>query len=130
MSLVSEGERSGLEPRLLLAVLLVENPWLDPGAVSPVGALGLMQVMPLHRGQWRACAPRLEEIESNICHGARIFAHYLKTESGNIDRALLRYNGCVKGTNTPNCHFYPQHVYARAGRASLLAWRKSDATAP
>jgi hypothetical protein len=89
-----------------------------------------MQVMPLHRGQWRACAPRLEEIESNICHGARIFAHYLKTERGNIDRALLRYNGCVKGTNTPNCHFYPQHVYARAGRASLLAWRKSDTTAP
>jgi soluble lytic murein transglycosylase-like protein len=130
VSLVREGQHAGLEPRLLLAVLLVENPWLDPGAVSPVGALGLMQVMPLHRGQWRACAPRLEEIESNICHGARIFAHYLKTERGNIDRALLRYNGCVKGTNTPNCHFYPQHVYARAGRASLLAWRKSDTTAP
>lgn len=123
VSLVREGRRAGLEPRLLLAVLLVENPWLNPNAVSSVGARGLMQVMPMHLGKWRGCEPRLDDIEANICHGARIFAHYLKSESGNIDRALLRYNGCVLGTNTPDCHFYPQHVYARAGRASLLAWR-------
>jgi hypothetical protein len=24
--------------------------------------------------------------------------------------ALLRYNGCVKGTNTPRCHTYPSKV--------------------
>jgi soluble lytic murein transglycosylase-like protein len=107
----------------LLAVLLVENPWLETGARSSVGAQGLMQVMPFHRGKWRACAPRLDDIESNICHGAQIFAAYLSEEKGNMDRALLRYNGCVKGTNTPNCHQYPTHVYARAGRASLIAWR-------
>jgi soluble lytic murein transglycosylase-like protein len=123
VSLDREARRTGLEPRLLLAVLLVENPWLDPEARSPVGAQGLMQVMPLHRGKWKPCAPRLEEIESNICHGAAIFAAYLKEERGNVDRALLRYNGCVRGTNTPSCHQYPNHVYARAGRASLLAWR-------
>jgi soluble lytic murein transglycosylase-like protein len=127
VSLLKEGRATGLEPQLLLAVLLVENPWLKPDTVSSVGALGLMQVMPLHRGQWKGCAPNLEEVEANICHGARIFASYLKAESGNIDRALLRYNGCVRGTNTPNCHFYPQHVYARAGRASLLAWKRSGA---
>lgn len=124
VSLVREGTHTGLEPRLLLAVLLVENPWLNPDAVSPVGARGLMQVMPVHRGRWRACGPSLEGVEANICYGARIFAMYMRESSGNIDRALLRYNGCVRGTNTPDCHFYPQHVYARAGRASLLAWKK------
>lgn len=123
VSLVREGAATGLEPRLLLAVLLVENPWLNPDAVSPVGARGLMQVMPVHRGRWRACGASFEGIEANICYGARIFAMYMKESQGNIDRALLRYNGCVRGTNTPDCHFYPQHVYARAGRASLLAWR-------
>lgn len=123
VSLFREARRTELEPRLLLAVLLVENPWLDPSARSPVGAQGLMQVMPFHRGNWKPCAPRLDDVEANICHGASIFAAYLKQERGNVDRALLRYNGCVRGTNTPNCHQYANHVYARAGRASLLAWR-------
>jgi hypothetical protein len=123
VALVREARRTQLEPRLLLAVLLVENPWIDPGAASPVGAQGLMQVMPFHRGQWKPCAPRLDDIDANICHGARIFAWNLKATKGNIDKALLRYNGCVRGTNTPDCHQYPYHVYARAGRASVLGWR-------
>ena len=123
VALVREARRTQLEPRLLLAVLLVENPWIDPGAASPVGAQGLMQVMPFHRGQWKPCEPRLDDIDANICHGARIFAWNLKASKGNMDKALLRYNGCVRGTNTPDCHQYPNHVYARAGRASVLGWR-------
>jgi soluble lytic murein transglycosylase-like protein len=123
VALVREARRTQLEPRLLLAVLLVENPWIDPGATSFVGAQGLMQVMPFHRGQWKPCEPRLDDIDANICHGAQIFAWNLNATNGNVDKALLRYNGCVRGTNTPDCHQYPNHVYARAGRASFLAWR-------
>lgn len=129
-ALVVEGRREGIEPRLLLAVLLVENPWLDPEARSPVGARGLMQVMPMHRGKWPPCAPDLIDVESNICHGARIFNHYYTLEKGDVERALLRYNGCVRGTNTPDCHLYPSHVYARAGRASILAWVRPDPNRP
>lgn len=128
LALVREARRVNLEPRLLLAVLLVENPDLNPTARSWVGARGLMQVMPLHRGNWKACPGDLEAIESNICYGASIFAHYLRSEGGDVERALLRYNGCVRGTNTPNCHAYPSHVYARAGRASILAWLTPMAT--
>jgi hypothetical protein len=123
VSLVREARATHLEPQLLLAVLLVENPWIDPEKSSHVGAQGLMQVMPFHRGQWKPCEPRLDDVDANICHGARIFAAYLREEHGNVDRALLRYNGCVRGTNTPDCHLYPTAVYARAGRASLLGWR-------
>ena len=123
VALVREARHTQLEPRLLLAVLLVENPWINPKATSFVGAEGLMQVMPFHRGQWKPCEPRLDDIDANICHGARIFAWNLKATNGNVDKALLRYNGCVRGTNTPDCHQYPNHVYARAGRASVLAWR-------
>jgi len=119
-ALFREAQRVDLEPQILLAVLLVENPWLKPSAVSPVGALGLMQVMPWHSGRWSACNGPLIEIETNICYGAQIFAANLRDTNGNVERALLRYNGCVSGTNTPNCHEYPQHVFARAGRATIL----------
>ncbi len=119
-ALVREGHRAGLAPDILLAVMLVENPWINPDARSSVGARGLMQVMPGHKGQWRAC-PRhtLDEIEANICYGAQIFKDYLK-RTGNVETALLRYNGCVKGTNTPNCHLYPQQVFARVARPSSM----------
>lgn len=122
VALVREANRVELEPRLLLAVLLVENSWLDPEIRSPVGAIGLMQVMPVHRGGWSQCGSDLEDVDANICHGAHIFAHYFRRSNRDLDRALLRYNGCVKGTNTPNCHQYPNHVFAHAGRASVMAW--------
>jgi soluble lytic murein transglycosylase-like protein len=130
VALSAESRRTDIDSRLLLAVLLVENPWIDPSARSPVGAQGLMQVMPFHRGNWKPCAPRLDDIESNICHGARIFAYYLERENGNIERALLRYNGCVHGTNTPNCHSYPVQVLARTGRVTIHDWRRRMADAP
>jgi hypothetical protein len=66
-------------------------------------------------------------VDANICHGARIFAHYLGATNGDVDRALLRYNGCVTGSVTPNCHQYPSQVYARAGRASVMAWNTRGA---
>lgn len=119
LALRREGRQTGVDPRMLLAVLLVENPWLDPDASSSVGAVGLMQVMPFHAGEWEPCSPRLEDVDANICHGARIFAHYLGATNGDVDRALLRYNGCVTGANTPDCDRYPTKVFARAGRASL-----------
>jgi hypothetical protein len=121
LALVAEGERAGLDPRALASVLLVENPWLDPYIRSPVGAVGLMQVMPFHAGRW-GCEPGdLTDVRVNICHGARIFAAYLERH-GDVDRALLAYNGCVRGTNTPNCHLYPTHVYSNAGRVAMRSW--------
>jgi soluble lytic murein transglycosylase-like protein len=121
-ALVREGHRAGLSPDILLAVMLVENPWINPDARSSVGARGLMQVMPGHKGNWKACPKHtLDEIEANICYGAQIFKDYLR-QTGNVETALLRYNGCVKGTNTPNCHLYPKQVFARV--ASPASVRK------
>jgi hypothetical protein len=118
VSLVGEGRRAGVDPKVLLAVMLVENPMLQPDAHSGMGARGLMQVMPGHRGQWKPCGPDLDDVEDNICYGARIFASYLKAQDGNVERALLSYNGCYKSAN---CQVYANYVYERAGRASILA---------
>ena len=116
LALVREGNRTGVDPRLLTAIMLVENPALDSLAQSPVGARGLMQIMPAHRGHWRGCPPTLATVDANICYGARIFAWNLRASGGDVNRALLRYNGCVRGTNTPNCQMYPRHVYTRVTR--------------
>jgi soluble lytic murein transglycosylase-like protein len=128
VALVREANEVHVAPRLLMAVLLVENPWLKPAIRSPVGAVGLMQVMPVHAGAWSECGSDLEDIDSNICHGARIFAMYWDRSDGDLDRTLLRYNGCVNGTNTPNCYQYPNHVLANAGRASLT-WMSGSPSA-
>jgi soluble lytic murein transglycosylase-like protein len=117
VALVREGRRSGIDPKFLLAVLLVENAPVDPEARSIVGAVGLMQVMPFHAGGWGCDGDDLTDPAVNICHGARILEHELRRSPDDVDRALLRYNGCVRGTNTPSCHLYPSRV--RSLRASL-----------
>jgi len=122
VSLVEEARQTETSPGLLASVMLVENPWLDADRRSFVGAVGLMQVMPFHAGNWGCTSDDLEDIEANICHGARIFANALERSKGDIDRALLRYNGCVRGTNTPDCFRYPDRVFAQAGRAQLANW--------
>ncbi len=116
VSLVRHSNRLQLNPRLLLGMLLVENPNVNPRARSRVGAQGLMQVMPLHRGRW-ACGADLNDVDTNICYGAHVFEDNLKDTHGDVERALLLYNGCVRGTNTPDCRQYPQWVFARAARA-------------
>jgi len=112
-ALVKEGKRRKIGSSLLVGVLLTENPWLDPRATSSVGARGLMQVMPFHAGKWGCSSGDLFDIESNICHGVAILADNL-SHARNLPQALLGYNGCVKGTNTPNCWKYPNTVYRHA----------------
>ncbi len=123
VSLVRHSNRLQLNPRLLLGMLLVENPNVNPRARSRVGAQGLMQVMPLHRGRWR-CGTDLDDVDTNICYGAHVFEDNLRDTRGNVERALLLYNGCVRGTNTPDCRQYPQWVFARAARARVQGQAK------
>lgn len=118
-AIVSEGTKHRISPSLLVGVLLTENPWLDPQAKSKVGARGLMQVMPFHSGKWGCGSGDLFNIESNICHGVRILEQNLKDER-NLNRALLAYNGCVRGRNTPNCYTYSRHVLKYADMSARV----------
>jgi hypothetical protein len=73
-----------------------------------------MQVMPVHLGSY-GCSPDLVSIETNICHGARILKHMVR-RTKSVPLALKRYNGCVRGRNTPRCHRYPGRVLRTASR--------------
>lgn len=112
-ALVKEGRRRKIGSSLLVGVLLTENPLLNPRATSFVGARGLMQVMPLHAGRWGCGSNDLFDIESNICHGVAVLAENLG-RSRTLPQALLGYNGCVRGTNTPDCWRYPTKVFREA----------------
>jgi hypothetical protein len=116
VALVREGLRAEVDPRLLLAVMRVENPWLDLSASSPAGAVGLMQVMPFHAGGWGCGGDDLTDLDVNICHGTKILATLLDRAGGDLERALLRYNGCVLGiSKSTNCHLYPTWVLQHTG---------------
>lgn len=119
ISLVSEGRRRNVGTSLIVGVLLTENPWLNPRATSFMGARGLMQVMPFHSGQWGCSSGDLFDIESNMCHGVAILAQNIR-HAKTLPEALLGYNGCVRGTNTPDCWRYPSKVFrlARLGAAA------------
>lgn len=116
-ALVKEGRRRHVESSLLVGVLLTENPDLDPRATSSVGARGLMQVMPFHAGKWGCPSRDLFDVQSNICHGVAVLADNL-SHARNLPQALLGYNGCVRGTNTPDCRKYPRVVYRHARKGA------------
>jgi soluble lytic murein transglycosylase-like protein len=114
-AVVYEAGRARISPSILAGVLLIENAPLDTGAVSTEGAIGLMQVMPMHVGNYRCLSGDLLNVEANICHGARLLANHLR-RTKSLELALRRYNGCVRGRNTPRCQRYPGRVLRTASR--------------
>jgi soluble lytic murein transglycosylase-like protein len=115
-AVVYEAERNRLSPSLVAAVLLIENAPLDTTAISSQGAVGLMQVMPVHIGSYGCPSRDLHSVEANICHGARILQMYIRRAKGEVPLALKRYNGCVRGRNTPRCYRYPGKVLRVASK--------------
>lgn len=111
-----EAQRAGLDPQLVFSVIEVESGF-QPEARSPVGAIGLMQIMPfwtkvLSNGQ----ANQLYDARINIRYGCLILRHYMEIENGNLFRALGRYNGSL-GKNT-----YPDKIMEKYyGRWAYLS---------
>jgi hypothetical protein len=127
-AIVVEGGKKNIDPALLVGVVLTEDAKLDPNAKSFVGARGLMQVMPFHAGKWKGCTSAdLFAIDSNICHGVSILADLIK-RSPSVSSALQRYNGCVRGTNTPNCHTYSGKVlkFAEQAATQMLSFSMAE----
>src|ERR1035437_3789221 len=117
---VREAYIRGISPAIIFGVLLTENAKFISTATSNVGAVGLMQVYPkiwLTKELSTLLGKDLVSDSTNVKYGVFILSQYFrpKTKSGQTTErdwqtALLRYNGCIKGTNTPRCRPYPDKV--------------------
>ncbi|MBB1487440.1 lytic transglycosylase domain-containing protein [Oceanospirillum sediminis] len=97
-----------LMPELVLAIIEVESHFRSH-AVSPVGARGLMQVMPFWIQQIGQTGDDLFNLETNLKYGCQILSHYLLQSDNNLPMALALYNGSKGRTS------YPEKV--------MKAWR-------
>ena len=80
--------RTGLPPALVESVARVESNF-RPDAVSPKGALGVMQLMPATA---RALEADPHDTAQNIDAGARLLRDLLIKYDGNVVKALSAYN--------------------------------------
>lgn len=109
-ALVRESGSRHLSPMLLTAIMQVENPWLVTDTTSGAGAVGWMQVMPMHVRDDHPCGTDLTDGAMNVCYGADIWRTYLgRALDEAITKALLKYSGCVR---TPGCEVYADRVLA------------------
>jgi soluble lytic murein transglycosylase-like protein len=115
---VREAYTRKVPPALVLGVMLTENDELKSSARSRVGAVGLMQVSP---HPWRNLSEKfgsnVRTDSTNLKYGIFILgwvvgkvAHLVDSRDDAWRSALLRYNGCVHGRNTPDCKAYPDDV--------------------
>ena len=80
--------RTGLPPALVESVARVESNF-RPDAVSPKGAVGVMQLMPATA---RELAADPHDTAQNIDAGARLLRELLIKYDGNVVKALSAYN--------------------------------------
>ena len=114
---VRESYLNAIPPAVVFGVMLTENAKFVSGALSNVGAVGLMQVYPKIwlKELKNKFGSDLASDSTNLKYGIYILKQYIKSDSGtvkpkDVSTGLLKYNGCVRGTNTPNCKNYPSKV--------------------
>lgn len=113
------GRQQQIDPLLILAVVAVESS-MNPFAQSPVGARGLMQVMPgLHGGKFvdgNVAMATLDPV-ANIQVGSQILSDVIR-RGGSIERGLQLYVGAG---NLPGDGGYASRVMGEFGRLKLAA---------
>lgn len=83
-------KKYGVDANLIRAIIKVESDF-NPKCVSSAGAKGLMQLMPENCKDFGVTDPF--NIEQNIEGGTREIKSYLNKYNGNVEMALMAYNG-------------------------------------
>ena len=88
--LILEAARAyGVDPQLVVEVARRESHF-NPNAISPVGACGLMQLMPTTARLLGVS--NIFDARENVFGGARYLRMLLDTFQGDLDRTLAAYN--------------------------------------
>lgn len=106
----------GIDPDLIHAIITVESSW-HPQAVSPKGAMGLMQLMPLTARSLSVHDPF--DPEENIWGGVKYFRMLLDLFKGNLKDALAAYN--AGPTRVKNKTYFPEGSETRAYISKVLS---------
>ncbi len=96
----AEATRAGVSPELVLATIDVESRF-ERFAVSSVGALGYMQIMPFWIEEIGQKGDNLFHTPTNLRMGCTILKFYLDKEKGSYVKALARYNGSIGKPDYP-----------------------------
>jgi soluble lytic murein transglycosylase-like protein len=90
-------ERHGVDPRLVETVIVVESAG-NPRAVSPKGAIGLMQLMPHRAAELHVRNPfdPLQNLEGGVRHLRDLLARF----DGDVTLALAAYNAGEEAVRT------------------------------
>ena len=100
-SIHREASRVELPPELIIALIDIESRF-DHFAISRSGAQGLMQIMPFWLNEIGHPEDNLMDVDTNLRLGCTILKYYMDMESGNIRRALARYNGSLGSWKYPD----------------------------
>jgi soluble lytic murein transglycosylase-like protein len=111
-----EATRAGLDPQLVLGVIQHESAFRKY-AISVADARGYMQVMPFWTRNIGSPAHNLFHLRTNLRYGCVILRHYLDMESGDLFRALGRYNGSLGRPEYPNAVMAMSRNWQPAGVA-------------
>ena len=90
LHLLEHSAKNGVDPRLVASVINQESGW-NAKAVSPVGARGLMQIMPFNFGWLGLTKPH--DPYQNSAAGIRYLGGLVKQYQGDWKAALAHYNG-------------------------------------
>lgn len=120
------GERARLDSMLILAVMAVESGF-NPIAESPMGAQGLMQVIPrFHQDKLEAVSGNSSLLDPvvNIQVGAMVLKEYIR-RTGSLEAGLQQYAGAVSDEDG----VYAAKVLAEKQRIESAARRGRQSSA-
>jgi soluble lytic murein transglycosylase-like protein len=110
-----ESDAHQVDPFLTLAVIATESKF-DYMATSPSGAKGLMQVIP----SWHKDKISVVEVYNpvaNVRAGTQILREYLTASKGDVNKALLKYNGSLE---IPGANYDKKVLQARADLSKFV----------
>lgn len=138
--IVTSAKKHGLPPMLVANLILTESSF-NPKAISPMGAIGLMQVMPFHYTKRRIPIAKWHDPALNIDLGCQIYASYVSmmdkrypglNASALQHRALVAYNMGPRAVVSRGIYRsrYSQKVFQDTMLASAAPARPVPASRP
>jgi soluble lytic murein transglycosylase-like protein len=116
----TEAEKHEIEPVLMLSIIGIESTF-KLKALSPVGAVGLAQIMPqFHINKINMLKKEnldIYSIQGNIRVGIQILKEYIDLANGNVQEALQRYNGSYSDKNKS----YSKKVFSKMKNLKSVA---------